>query len=444
MATFVATKMGMYRIVKYIVWLFVLIGVSARAQSSAQSADSIAQARLSNYVEAVINTFTTGYYDQGPIGWGPYDKIVAFNRLERVRFQYGLHTSDRFSRRVRLSGYAAYGVRDAQLKGGGSVELSFNDGLQRELTLAARHDLMQLGAGRNPFVEAQVARTSLVRSNKARASMTNEAVVRYNHEWREGVQTGVGVHFRDIGANGYVPMLNPDSTVRSGLRVAEIGLSARLSYDEKLVRRGFEYASRGSRYPIVTLDGSFGVKGMMGNEFDFARVEANVLYQLPMGRVGVSQLIVNTGAVFGHVPYPLLKIHEANGSWWYDRQAFSCMNYLEFASDRWVGWFYEHHFQGLLLGNVPLVKRLRLHEVIGFKGVYGALSERNGAGGAPILLPEGMIAPRRPYMEASVGIENIFGLLRVDAIWRLSHRNRVIEGREVDRFRVNVSFQMRF
>ena len=55
-----------------------------------------------------------------------------------------------------------------------------------------------------------------------------------------------------------------------------------------------------------------------------------------------------------------------------------------------------------------------------------------------------MMAPSKPYMEIGVGIENIFKVFRVDAIWRLTHRNRVIEGREVDRFRVNISFQLRF
>ncbi len=37
-----------------------------------------------------------------------------------------------------------------------------------------------------------------------------------------------------------------------------------------------------------------------------------------------------------HIPYPLLKLHEGNGTYFYDPHAFSCMNYYEFASDSWV------------------------------------------------------------------------------------------------------------
>ena len=29
------------------------------------------------------------------------------------------------------------------------------------------------------------------------------------------------------------------------------------------------------------------------------------------------------------------------------------MNFYEFASDAWVSWFWEHHFNGVLLGRLP-------------------------------------------------------------------------------------------
>ena len=35
-----------------------------------------------------------------------------------------------------------------------------------------------------------------------------------------------------------------------------------------------------------------------------------------------------------------------------------------------------------------------------------------------------IIPDKQPYMEAGVGIENIFHVLRVDAVWRLNYRDR--------------------
>ena len=83
--------------------------------------------------------------------------------------------------------------------------------------------------------------------------------------------------------------------------------------------------------------------------------------------------------------------------------------------------FYEHNFNGLVLGNLPLIKRLNLREVVTFRGAWGTLSEQN-RNQAPFLLPEGMTSLEKPYAEVGVGITNIFRMLRVDCFWRLTHR----------------------
>lgn len=79
-------------------------------------------------------------------------------------------------------------------------------------------------------------------------------------------------------------------------------------------------------------------------------------YRLNLPPIGYSQLMLEGGKIFGKVPYLLLKLHEGNGTYFYDRYAFSCMNFYEFSSDAWISFFYEHHFNGFLLGRVPLLK----------------------------------------------------------------------------------------
>lgn len=109
------------------------------------------------------------------------------------------------------------------------------------------------------------------------------------------------------------------------------------------------------------------------------------------------------GKIFGKVPYLLLKLHEGNGTYFYDRYAFSCMNFYEFSSDAWISFFYEHHFNGFLLGRVPLLKKLNWREVFVFKGVYGTLSARNDGSlpntKAVMLFPVGMSSVEHPYLE---------------------------------------------
>ena len=166
-----------------------------------------------------------------------------------------------------------------------------------------------------------------------------------------------------------------------------------------------------------------------------------------LGRGRALRLMLEGGKIFGKVPYPLLKLHEGNGTYFYDPMAFSCMNFYEFASDTWVALFFEHHFNGILLGRIPLIKKLKWREVLVCKGVWGTLSKENdgslAATQAPLLFPPGMTSVSDPYVEVGFGVENIFRLLRVDFIWRVTHRDPK-PGQEIQNFAVNLGIKLKF
>ena len=92
-------------------------------------------------------------------------------------------------------------------------------------------------------------------------------------------------------------------------------------------------------------------------------------------------------------------------------------------------------------------QRLKWREVFIFKALIGTLEKKNNGSledtRAILLFPEGMSSVSKPYFEAGVGIENIFRILRVDAIWRLSHRHSV-PGQKVQNFAVNFSINLNF
>jgi hypothetical protein len=103
---------------------------------------------------------------------------------------------------------------------------------------------------------------------------------------------------------------------------------------------------------------------------------------------------------------------------------------MEFISDRYVTVMTEHYFHGLIFNKIPLFRRLKFREVCSFKMIYGTVSKQNqpieGAGlykfptredGTPLSYS----FDRRPYLEASVGICNIFKLIRIDLIRRFNY-----------------------
>ena len=83
------------------------------------------------------------------------------------------------------------------------------------------------------------------------------------------------------------------------------------------------------------------------------------------------------------------------------------------------------------------MRKLKWREVVHGRAVWGSLSDANKTYS---VLPEGSGDVTKPYFEAGVGIENIFKVGRIDAIWRLSH----LDSPGVDRFRIFISFQFSF
>ena len=412
-----------------------------------QMVDSIQQVPLYKNIYTVLNTIIGGYYNTKYVGIGPYSKVISFNRLEGARFQIGARTTKEFSRRVRLSTYLAYGTRDEDFKGAAEVELMLRRQLLRKLTVTYRNDAIQLSSGVSALSENNILSSIFSRGGTSRLSTIEEGIALYEHEWLHGISSSFELRGRHISSNRYVPMILPDGRSLHGINDASIRIGLRLSKAQTIFRMPFEVRHMGSKYPIFSFDFTGAKRGVLPASYDYLRLEGRMQYRLNLPPIGYSQLMLEGGKIFGKVPYLLLKLHEGNGTYFYDRYAFSCMNFYEFSSDAWISFFYEHHFNGFLLGRVPLLKKLNWREVFVFKGVYGTLSARNDGSlpntKAVMLFPAGMSSVEHPYLETGFGIENIFRLLRVDCIWRLTH-HRAVPGLSIPTFTVNFSLNLKF
>ena len=163
----------------------------------------------------------------------------------------------------------------------------------------------------------------------------------------------------------------------------------------------------------------------MGSDFKYNHTEVSAEKRIWLSSFGHIDALVKAGKIWNKVPFPLLILPNTNQSITIQPETFTMMRPLEFVSDQYTSVFLTYYLKGWILNRVPLIKWLRLREVVSFSGYYGNLSDKNN----PNINPQGLYkfpdgtSPigNKPYMEASVGVENILKVLRVDYYRRLNY-----------------------
>ena len=216
-----------------------------------------------------------------------------------------------------------------------------------------------------------------------------------------------------------------DTINQNNITASEATAIIRFAYREKYISGTFTRVSVGTRYPVFQLQYTEGLKGVWGSNYHYRKASLNVNDRIRINPFGYTDYILEAGRVFGIVPFPLLELHGGNETIIYDPLAYNMMNYYEFASDQYFTFQVFHHFDGFFLNHIPLMRKLKWREVVAGKYLVGSISKKNSdfnTNNEHLLFPTTLTSLNRgPYYEASIGIENIFKIFRIDALWRLSY-----------------------
>ena len=368
----------------------------------------------------------TGYIPWGKVEIGPYFKFFSYNAVEGARFRLGGRTSANFSRKLRLEAYLAYGTKDERFKYGGELIYLFRKDPRRRFKVFYKYDLEQLGLSETARGTDNLLSSFFSRGPIDKLTMVRQYKMTYDHEYFNGLINTFVINRRELFPLGDTKFLIfPDSRLdtvyASSITTTEIGLDTRISFNETYTYGKFSRVTLSSELPVIMIRYRFGIPALFTNDYDYHKLNIGIEQWFNLGTIGWSRFYVDFGKIWGTLPYPLLKIHAANQTWLYDRYSSNLMNYYEFVSDQYVILYYTHHFDGLLFNKIPLFRKLKWREVIQFRGVYGSLTEKN------LEFSEfpGYLRPlgTEPYLETGVAIENILKVIRIDAIWRLTHLN---------------------
>lgn len=390
----------------------------------------------------VLQLFVTGYKVKGDFEYGPYFNMYSFNEIEGNRFRFGGRTSNKFSKWYELSGYVAYGIRDEKFKYSMGIRAFIEKKPRTMVGLYYKNDNEILGQSQNGFTTDNILSSLLSITPLRNLTNVKQVNAYIDREWFTGFNTKLSFYNRIMmplaDFHYEYTKTSQRTAIKDNITTSEFRLMSRLAIGEKFVDGVFERTSMGTYKPILQAQYTLGVKNLFNSDYNYQKLVVNVDDRIRINPIGYFDYVVEYGKVWGQLPYPLLELHGGNETYTYDLYAFNGMNYYEFVSDEYASVVFSHHFDGFFLNRIPLMRKLKWREVVGGNAVIGSVNDKNRK---LLLFPEHLYSLNRgPYVETSIGIENIFKVFRFDGVWRLTY----LDNPRVTPFSIRFSMQFLF
>jgi hypothetical protein len=388
---------------------------------------------------AIATLLLAGYTSLGPVEIGPAAAFYSFNPVEGFKLRLGGRTTPKLSKRIYFEGYGAYGFEDEKWKYFISSTYSINNKSIYEYPLkyikvGYQHDT-KIPGQELQFVSEDNFLLSFKRGINDKWLYNSNFKVDYVHELANHFSYTLGFKNwkqQPAGSLEYNKVDNGVPVSVENIITSEFSTELRWAPHEQFYQGKVYRIPIINKYPIFTFRFIGGVKGIWNSGYNYQNLSARMEKRMYMSQLGYSDIVAEAGYIFGNqIPYPLLTIHRANQTYAYQLNSYNLMNFQEFVSDHYASVSLDHHFNGLFFNRVPLLKKLNLREVFSVKALWGGIREENDPTKNPSLIQFPQTAGettsfslgKEPYIEGSVGITNIFKLIRVDYIKRFTYLN---------------------
>ena len=372
----------------------------------------------------------------------PINSIISHNDIDGMRYQIPLQTTANLLPNLFVRGYGAYGAKDKKWKYKAEVEYSFNkkkymahEFPRRSIIASYMYDDMS-PVDKFAGTTKDNMYSSFKTSKVDQMMYVNDFKLKYQYETNNFITWSATIDHSKLTPTGkLIYMRNVDETLLSHIKTSDIKFGFRYAPGETFINSKQQRQHINKDAPIFTLDHTMGVDGFLGGQYNYNMTEATIFkkFWLP-GACGSIETYLKGGVQWNKVPFPMLFTPQSNLSYFvqFDSWSFNMLRNMEFLNDRYVSLLVNWSFDGKILNRVPLLKKMKLREYVGFKMLYGHLTDKNN----PFVSTNdndlfrfptrdgnytSFVMGNKPYMELSVGISNIFKIFTVQYVRRLNY-----------------------
>lgn len=369
----------------------------------------------------------TGYANTGKIEIGPVFDIYSTNAIEGQRFSIPLRTGEMMFERFTVGGFLGYGTRNQEFKYGVNFswqplytdKFIFRAYYSNDYNLVTQDKFIRF-IRKNPNTRGNGNFIASVTSKEENPYLKEERscnlILEYNA--REDICTEISPYYLHSIETPQVKFIRNDIAYHT---YDNYGLlfNIRLAFGQRYDKYYFTRVYYLDQTPIVNLSMDIGrvrlsentsIKGL------YAQINGSISGKINIGLVFM-RYIINCGYLFGDAPYDLLDQPVGSMSLGFSKERYNLLYFASFAHNLYTNAHLDLNGGGIILNHIPLVRTLKLREMISFKCHYGGM---NDSYHAVFDLP-GCYTTKmsKPYAEIGFGLTNIFKVIRVEYVHQL-------------------------
>lgn len=374
-------------------------------------------------VDAIGGMALSSYLNAGKLDIGPVFDIYSTNTIEGQRLTIPLRTSEKMFDNFYVGGFLGYGTKSEAFKYGVNaafrpldkdkfiLRVSYSD----DYNLVAQDKYLSF-IKNNPNTKGNSNFIASFTTKEKNPYLKEEksAQMRFEYNAKNDLHIEASPYYLKSYQTPDVKFMKDGFEYKDYVNYGVL-MNFRYAFKQNFDLYFFDRIYYSTPVPVVNFAVDIGQTllpdGEMSKAGIYAQLHGSVQGRLVFGQVFMNYM-VNGGYLVGDAPYDLLDQPFGSMSLGYSKYGFNLLHHASFAHNAYTNTHMHINGGGILLNRVPLIRKLKLREVVSFKGHYGVLS--NSYHGVFDLPDYYSNDSSILYAEIGFGLTNIFKVLRVE------------------------------
>jgi hypothetical protein len=343
-------------------------------------------------------------------------EAIQFNTVEGLNIGVGLGFEKKYENRKSYNAdlNVRYGFSNEKVSGNAAIRYNYNVKKFAFVRLEGGSDLVQFNEAKPITPLINTSYTLFVEDNYMKLYEKQYARLTYRIEPVNGFRITAQVEYSDRTEvynttdytwvdkdnKTYTPNLPETAFSFENNEALKAGVSMRFRFKQKYVDRPDMNYILGSKFPTLVANYVKGFDKILGSDVDFDRFEIGLEDRVRLGMLGALNYYGVYGKFINSKQLYFMDYVHFNGNQTifsgFESKRFDLLEYYNYSTtDEYIQVFAEHEFGGFILNKIPLIRKLKLNEIAGFRYLH---------------LP-GTI----DYYETSFGLEKL-GIIRADFV----------------------------